>query len=553
MNENTITNKYENLQETIKFFEELIYICTDGIVVTDTAQNIILANDTFCNIFDKSRREMKETNLLIWLEQLDTDTVNKWVALENEIFLNGFCHNVELQRTKIPGRKMYFNINASRMVQTAFSDAYVTVSIWHDITERTRDKKRMEELNESLERRVFERTEELTGLYEKLHSETTERMKMEEALLQSEKLKAIGVVASGISHEINNVLSIIMGRAEILSGGVKDDSELERGLSSIIKASENGAAIVNKMLAFAKSEAKTSNYKFIDISLLIKDAIDFTEPRWKNMAQSKGVNYQINTEGAEGVYEVFCNPTELTEVFINTINNALDAMPDGGCIAFSLKSNERTLFIRISDTGTGMSEEVKKKIFDPFFTTRLPQGTGLGMSIVYSIIKRHDGKIEVESEVGKGATFNISIPIRREIEQNIASPSKQKNDKITKKLRILVVDDETRISAILDDFLASEGHVVKTVDNGAEAIDLFRKEQYDLVLSDLVMPGKTGYDVVKALYELERRPKIGIITGWSEDLNSLEKKNLKVDFIIKKPLRLSEIAKYVNGVFAVND
>ena len=675
MNENTITNRYENLQETIKFFEDLIYTSTDGIVVTDTTQNIILANDAFCNIFDKSRREMKETNLLLWLEQLDTGTVNKWVALENEIFLNGFCHNVELQRTRVPGRKMYFNINASRMVQTAFSDAYVTVSIWHDITERIRNKKRMEELNESLERRVFERTEELTGLYEKLHSETTERklseeriasiahildeslneiyifdietlrfiqvnksarqnlgysmeelgnltpldikreltagsfmdiveslrsgetekkqfrtvhrrkdgslynvevhlqlstfqsvpvfvaiilditerMKMEGALLQSEKLKAIGVVASGISHEINNVFSIIMGRAEILNGGVKDDSELERGLSSIIKASENGAAIVNKMLAFAKSEAKTSNYKFIDISLLIKDAIDFTEPRWKNMAQSKGVNYQINTEGAEGVYEVFCNPTELTEVFINTINNALDAMPDGGCIALRLKSDERTLFISISDTGTGISEEVKKKIFDPFFTTRLPQGTGLGLSIVYSIIKRHDGKIEVESEAGKGATFNISIPISREMEQNIASPSKQKNDKITKKLRILVVDDETDMSEILDDFFTSEGHVVKTVGNCAEAIELFRKEQFDLVLSDLVMPGKTGYDVVKALYELERRPKIGIITGWSEDLNSLEKEELKVDFIIKKPLRLSEIAKHVNVAFAIND
>jgi CheY-like chemotaxis protein len=257
----------------------------------------------------------------------------------------------------------------------------------------------------------------------------------------------------------------------------------------------------------------------------------------------------MDTAGIEEKHEALCNPTELTEVFINIMNNALDAMPDGGRIAFSVKSDKSNIFISVSDTGIGMSEEVKKKIFDPFFTTRLPQGTGLGMSIVYSIIKRHGGKIDVESEIGKGATFNISIPIRNEMAQKVVSPSKPIRDKITKKLRILVVDDEKDICEILERFLTTDGHIVKTVNNGAEAIDLARKEQFDLVLSDLVMPDNTGYDVVMALNKLERRPKIGIITGWSEDLTSLEKENLKVDFIIKKPLHLSEIARHINEAF----
>tara|TARA_B100000315_G_scaffold231820_1_gene243506 strand:- start:122 stop:1309 length:1188 start_codon:yes stop_codon:yes gene_type:complete len=380
----------------------------------------------------------------------------------------------------------------------------------------------------------------------------TERKKMEGALLQSEKLKSLGIVASGISHEVNNILTTIMGRAEILDRGFENDSELKEGLSSIIRASKHGAQIVNKMLVFAKSDAKTTDYEFIDIRLLIDRAIDFTMPRWKNIAQSKGVNYHMDTAGIEEKHEAFCNPTELTEVFVNIINNALDAMPDGGRITFSVKSDERNMFISISDTGKGISEEVKKKIFDPFFTTRLPKGTGLGMSIVYSIIKRHDGKIDVESEIGKGATFNISIPIRKEIVQNVVSSSKPIRNKITKKLRVLVVDDEKDICEILERFLTTDGHIVKTVNNGAEAIDLARKEQFDLVLSDLVMPDNTGYDVVMALNELESRPKIGIITGWSEDLTSLEKENLKVDFIIKKPLHLSVITKHINDAFGAD-
>ncbi len=374
----------------------------------------------------------------------------------------------------------------------------------------------------------------------------TKRKKMEEALLQSEKLKSIGTVASGISHEINNILAIIMGRAEILQRGFKDDTELKEGLSSIIKASDTGADIVKKMLAFARSDQKTSDYVPIDMKSVIWQAIDFTKPRWKNMAQSKGINYQVDTAGIDEVLEVFCNPTELIEVFINIINNALDAMPDGGRIAISTKSDKNTAYISISDTGAGISEDVKKKIFDPFFTTRLPEGTGLGMSIVYSIIKRHGGKIEVESEIGKSTTFNLSIPIHKEMAKSIVSPSKPSGDKITKKLRILVVDDEIDLCKFLDDLLTTDGHIVKTVNNGTEAIELARKEQFDLVLSDLAMPGKTGYDVITALNELETRPKIGIITGWSEKIDSLRKEPFKVDFVIIKPLHLSEIARHIN-------
>jgi len=224
------------------------------------------------------------------------------------------------------------------------------------------------------------------------------------------------------------------------------------------------------------------------------------------------------------------------------INNAMDAMPDGG----STRSDENTVFVSVADTGNGMSEEVKKKIFDPFLTTRRPQGTGLGMSVSYSVIKRHGGTIEVESEEGKGTTFKISIAIRKEAVQKTVST--EPSLEIMKNLHILVVDDEEVICENLDGFLSREGHTVKAVNSGAEAIALAGKDDFDLVLCDLAMPEVTGHDVIKALNGLDKRPKIGLITGWDEKL-TFEGGELKADFIVKKPFKLLELARQINNVF----
>ncbi|MBT3880835.1 MAG: response regulator [Candidatus Scalindua sp.] len=372
--------------------------------------------------------------------------------------------------------------------------------------------------------------------------------KMEESLLQSEKLKSLGVITAGVAHEFNNILAVIMGNAELLNR-VKDDKKLETGLNAIIKASDDGAQIVKRMITYAKAGGSTSNYLLTDINYLIREVIDFTMPRWKNIAQSEGLYNYLDTEGMKEIPEVFCNPTELREVFVNLINNSLDAMPDGGRISFSTESDENTVFVSISDTGKGMPEDVKKKIFDPFFTTRSPLGTGLGMSCVYSIIKSHGGKIEVESEVGKGTTINLNIPHRKDAVQRI-TPSEPDGKITTRKLRILVIDDNEELCVVIDKFLTRGGHTVETFNNGAEAIELAREKDVDLVLCDLAMSGVTGYDVVKELNKFARKPKIGVITGWSEKLKLFDEEGMKVDFILRKPLKNSELTKQINSVFS---
>jgi len=375
-----------------------------------------------------------------------------------------------------------------------------------------------------------------------------EREKRRDELLQLEKMNSVRTIVAGIAHEFNNILAVVHGNAEVLEDGFENEKELKKGLHNIKKASDEGAGIVRDMITIAQSDKDTSEHLFFDLKQLIIQAIEAVMPGWKNIAYFSEMKYKIDRNGMKRIPGVFCNPTELREVFVNIINNALDAMPDGGRISFSTWSNEDTVFVEISDTGMGMSEEVKNRIFDPFFTTSRPERTGLGMGVAYSIITRHGGKIGVESEEGKGTTLTLSLPINNETKQQILS-SRSAPDKVAKGLSILVVDDEEEICNILNKFFSRVGHIVKTVGNGAEAIELAKKEDFDIVICDLTMPGVTGHDVIKALNELDKVPKIGVSTGSIEDYSSAEANALKADFIINKPFRLLELANKINVLF----
>ncbi len=229
-----------------------------------------------------------------------------------------------------------------------------------------------------------------------LQNEMTERRKVERALIQSEKLKSIGIITAGISHEYNNILNIISGNVQLLQMDNKDNSKLMDVLSTITKAVDDGSAISKKMIEFTHSSADPSDFVPSNINEIIKQSLEFTMPRWKNMAQATGIDYFMDQQDMKQVSPLWCRPAEIREVFVNIINNALDAMPHDGSISISTWSNDETVFVSISDTGKGMPEEVKNNIFDPFFTTKRPTGTGLGMSMAYGIVTRHSGKKRIK-------------------------------------------------------------------------------------------------------------------------------------------------------------
>ncbi|GJQ58597.1 MAG: PAS domain-containing sensor histidine kinase [Candidatus Scalindua sp. AMX11] len=376
----------------------------------------------------------------------------------------------------------------------------------------------------------------------------TERKQMAETLLQSEKLKALGVISSGIAHEFNNILAIVKGYSQLLAWESSDNRELTDGLRSITQAADDGAKIVHRIREFTKVVSDDLWFENVDINELIEQTIDFLRPRWKAKAQSKGITYRINTKDLNKVTAVKGIPVELREVLVNIINNALDAMPAGGTISFRTRRDGDMVWVNISDTGTGMTREVLKMIFDPFFTTRMPEGTGLGMSVAYGTIKRHGGKIEVKSELGKGSTITLSLPSTRKTIHSLTLPQPTQQIK-ARNLRILVVDDEQYICKILNTFLSDEGQNVRCVDNGSEAIKLLKSESFDLVLCDLIMPEVSGYDVIKALKTLDKRPKVFLITGWNDKLEITISDELNVDSIIKKPFNFSELSGYINSEF----
>ena len=378
-------------------------------------------------------------------------------------------------------------------------------------------------------------------------SDITEHKQIEEALLQSEKLKALGVMTTGIAHEFNNLLAIIKGYAQLLELKFAGSGEFIEGLRTIIKASDDGALLVRRMKEFIAIDGNAIWFESVDINDLIKQTINYLKPRWNVMARVSGVNYQIDLKGLKKVPFIKGCSSDLREILINIINNAFDAMPHGGILCFVTWSQNSKVFVSISDTGIGMSKEVKERIFDPFFTTRMPEGTGLGMSAVYGIIKKLNGEIHVESESGKGSTFTLGFPVATDISSKVTlpRPSLETNDE---NLRILVVDDENEICGFLQDFLSEKGYIVWSVNSGNEAIRLLKCKTFDLVLCDLIMPDGTGRDVIKVLNTLDKRPKVGLITGWSEKIDSSNDEKLKVDFVLKKPFDFSELSKQINKI-----
>ncbi|MCF6148571.1 MAG: GHKL domain-containing protein [Candidatus Kuenenia sp.] len=257
----------------------------------------------------------------------------------------------------------------------------------------------------------------------------TQHKRMEQELLQARKLQAMGVMTSGVAHEFNNILAIVDGKIQMLMRGNNDKENFLEEFRLIRKTIKDGAEIVRRINKFAKIKEDRHGYVPVDLREVIKETIDLTLPNRKWHSKKTRNTYAVNSDGVKRVSCIKGNPLELQEVLINIINNAIDAMPDGGTLSFSTKEDGGNVIVNISDTGLGMDEETQSKLFDPFFTTK-DHGTGLGMSIVFEIVKRHRGEIAVQSQMGKGSTFILSFPATKEppgITQNAPEPDREKS------------------------------------------------------------------------------------------------------------------------------
>jgi PAS domain S-box-containing protein len=383
----------------------------------------------------------------------------------------------------------------------------------------------------------------------------TEKKEMEEKFLRSEKLKALGELAGGVAHDFNNVLAAILGRAqllrmnsEVLTGKQEREKSkhvLEKGLDIIEKAARDGAETVRRIQEFSRKRDDDKYFTSVDINEVIVNALDFTRVRWRDEADSKGIKINVQKK-VSSLPLVAGSASELREVFTNLIRNAIDAMPQGGIITVKTFKQDGHIAIQVEDTGIGIPKVVRDKIFDPFFTTKGPQSTGLGMSVSYGIINRHRGTIKIESVEGKGTTFTIKLPQlekksekRGEEEKLKLAPKKQK------KARILVIEDEKGVRLLLEDILTDVGHEVETASCGGQGIEKFKKNSFDLVLTDLGMPGMSGWQVAKEIKKINKKIPVALITGWEVQLNDSELKKHGVDLVVNKPFRVEQVLRLV--------
>jgi len=368
----------------------------------------------------------------------------------------------------------------------------------------------------------------------------TEKRKMEEQMLQVEKLRAVGEMASGVAHDFNNALAIIVGNAQLLLYTAKDE-ELRGALKTIEKVAKNGAQTVRRLMEFSGRKVVHIEYSKMDLNALIRDTVEITKPKWKDDAQGKGIYIEVVLNLGE-IPLLARTLSEMREMMASFIFNAVEAMPEGGRLEILTSCLREKVSIRISDTGIGMTEEVRKRVFDPFFTTKPFSNTGLGLSMSYGIIKRLGGEIEVESEVGKGTTFHILLPIdeERKEEEKATHDVKREGE-----ARILVIDDEEHVREILSKILTRAKYQVVVAENGERGIELFRKGKFDMVLTDLGMPEMSGWEVCRAIKKINPHLPVGMITGWGAGIDRPQMEENRLDFVISKPFDSEEVLNQI--------
>ncbi|HVF42246.1 MAG TPA: ATP-binding protein [Pyrinomonadaceae bacterium] len=378
---------------------------------------------------------------------------------------------------------------------------------------------------------------------EELSHYIAEQERIREQYAQIEKLSALGELASGVAHDFNNTLAGILGRAQLLLS-TKDPEKIEAGLQLIIKTAKDGAKTIKRIQDFAR-QRRDHDFQPVSVDQLLLDTREMTRPRWKSRAESEGVHITLELKLGTDDARVMGDESELREVLVNMVFNAVDAMPEGGTITLSAREAGGQIEIAVSDTGTGMTDDVRPRVFDPFFTTKGKAGMGLGLAVSYGIIRRHEGSVSVHSESGRGTSFRILLPPatseRAESKTTGELPSISLVPQQPGRTRILVVDDEERVRELLRDILESEGYCVALARGGREALGLLSESEYDAIFTDLGMQGMSGWELARAVRESDESLPLAVITGWGEAVGSTERDAARVDWVVTKPFDASQI------------
>ncbi len=459
------------------------------------------------------------------------------------VFVVGICG--AFFWTKIAIRPIKQLLRATERVSDGDLTSVVEVRSDDEIGDLARSFNRM---TKDLKRSRDQVVEYSTTLEQKVQERTDALESTQEKLIQTERLSALGEMATGIAHDFNNILGGILGWVQLVRRA-KEEDEIEKGLNIIERSALDGAETVRRIQEFTRLREEKSP-GWVDVNGVVRDTCEVTRPKWKDQAQLTGATIRLTMDLSE-VRPVRGNAPELREVLTNLILNAVDAMPEGGSLSIrtEMEPKKNEVLISVSDTGIGMSRKIQRRVFDPFFTTKGAKGNGLGLSVVYGIVTRHGGDISVKSKPGAGTTFVLRLPApsgARETKEAMASI------KETKAMRILVIDDEAPIREATTGMLKSMGHCVSAASDGKEGIEQFRGGTFDIVLSDLGMPGVSGWEVTEAVKKLHPETSVLLMTGWGVELDPDEIRKAGADDVLVKPFKMEELREKIAAVIASN-
>ncbi len=378
-------------------------------------------------------------------------------------------------------------------------------------------------------------------LHARLQSAVAELEETRERLERSERMRMAGEMASGVAHDFNNVLGAILGRAQLLRRMAKREplpgAELDRALEIIERAAQDGGDTVRRLRQFGAGPRDVRS-EIVDLDEAIHDAAEFTRPRWEIEAQTQSRPIRVVFDLAPGAM-VEGRGSEMRDIFTNLILNAIDALPHGGTIRLATRVDAERVNAVVEDDGVGIAPEIQRRIFDPFFTTKGESGTGLGLSVVYGILKAWGGDVRVQSAPGRGTRMELSFP--RTLALVDPEPAPAPTGQEAPSMRVMVVDGEPAVRELLVDVLVSLGHECRDFESGAAALEAFGPGAFDLVFTDLGMPGMSGWDLARALRARDPDVPIAIITGWGAEVDPAALHEAGADALVGKPFTVEDV------------
>ena len=369
------------------------------------------------------------------------------------------------------------------------------------------------------------------------------------------RMETLGRMTMGVAHDLNNLLSGLMGHLELVREAnvlhrLPDDAR--RSLDTVHQAAQDGASLIQKLQRYIRDDTEM-HVETLDIEALIDDCLTLTQPYWRNEPRREGIVIDVERD--------FGHPppmkgvaSELREVFVNLILNAVHAMPDGGTLRFSTytiqgdapddtESEKSIVGVKVSDTGMGMDDDVQARIFEPLFTTKGEDGTGLGLSATYSIVQEHNGTIRVDSTPGEGTAFTLQFPCANHETMPHASDT-DSEDTAAPRCRILVVDDEAMVRRTIDKLLTHQGHDVTPVESAKEALATLKEHTFDLMFTDFGMPEMNGAELAEVVHEHDPDLGIVLLSGYTDTRPALP----HVDQVVSKPFTASDLQTAIAAV-----